>query len=295
MNSFPLRAAVALLATLSLAGVAQAAVPSQSRVAAAADAVVASGVPAVSVYVRDGNHSIVIARGYADQKTKQRLTPADRFRIGSVTKTFVAALVMQLVSEHKLSLDDSIAQHLPGVVPNGDRITLRQLLSHTSALPDYFDNPRIVAPYSATKRMYAWPHLEIARISAADKHLFAPGAPGKWAYSNTGYYLLGLTVERVTHHSLAFELSQRIFRPLHLSHTALAAGPTPGGSYAHGYSTYFGTMQDVSVFSPTILWAAGGIALHADGRRRVLPRARRRPHRSARARARDAGTRRRAA
>jgi D-alanyl-D-alanine carboxypeptidase len=64
----------------------------------------------------------------------------------------------------------------------------------------------------------------------------------------------------VTHHSLAFELSQRIFRPLHLTHTALAAGPTPGGSYAHGYSKYFGTMQDVSVFSPTILWAAGGIA-----------------------------------
>src|SRR5205807_5973728 len=64
--------------------------------------------------------------------------------------------------------------YLPGVVPNGGRITLRQLLSHTSGLPDYFNNPRIVAPYSATKRMHAWPHLEIARISAADKPLFAP-------------------------------------------------------------------------------------------------------------------------
>jgi D-alanyl-D-alanine carboxypeptidase len=250
---------VAAAAAVALTASAQAAVPaSQQRLAAAADAVVAAGVPGVSVYARHGSRSSVVVRGYADTATKRELTAADRFRIGSVTKSFVATVVLQLVRERKLALDDSIAQYLPGLVPNGSAITLRQLLSHTSGLPDYFSNKRIVAPY-AHSRTYDWPHEQLVRISLADRPIFAPGASGRAAYSNTGVFLLGLTIEHVTHHPLGDELARRIFRPLGLAHTSLASKAKPAGPLAHGYSTYFGRWEDVSVFSPSVLWAAGGI------------------------------------
>jgi D-alanyl-D-alanine carboxypeptidase len=259
MTTHALRAAAALLATVAFAGAAHAAgPPPQNRIAAAADAVVAAGVPGVSVYARRGARAAVVTRGYADPATRRRMSASDRFRIGSITKTFVAAVTLQLVDEGKLTLDDTVEQHLPGLVPNGQAITIRQLLSHTSGLDDYFNNERIVAPY-ARSHTYDWPHRTLVRISAADKPLFAPGAAGRWSYSNTGYFLVGLTIEQVTGRTLGDELARRIFRPLGLTHTTLVSGPRLQGRHAHGYSTYFGKWQDVSVFSPSVLWAAGGI------------------------------------
>src|SRR4051812_37473015 len=154
--------ATALLAVFTLTGAAHASSThtstSQAPIAAAAEALVATGVPGVSVYsAHPGGQSVVLTRGYADVETHRRLTPADRFRIGSVTKTFVATLVLELAHERRLSLDDSIEQHLPGLVPNGRAITLRQLLSHTSGLQDYFSNKRVVAPYSRNHRTHVWP------------------------------------------------------------------------------------------------------------------------------------------
>jgi D-alanyl-D-alanine carboxypeptidase len=260
-TSLPLRLAAPLLATLILAGAAQATAPSsrESRIAAAADAAVAAGAPGLVVYARDGNHTTLLARGYDKLDTKRPMTTADRFRIGSVTKTFVATVVMQLVQEGKLKLDDTVEQHLPGLVPNGGAITIRQLLSHTSGLPDYFSNARIYAPYLNGNVTYVWKHRAIVRISTRDKPLFAPGAPGKFAYSNTGYYILGLTIERITGHTLAGELTRRIFRPLELAHTALPSTPALPGRYAHGYTPAGSKLQDISHISPSILWAAGGI------------------------------------
>ena len=255
-------ATVAALLTLGSAGAAQAGAPSsqQARIAAAADAVVAAGVPGVVVYSRNGPRTIRIARGSDDLATKRPMTSSDRFRIGSVTKTFTATVVMQLVREGKLALGDTVEQHLPGLVPNGQAITYRELLSHTSGLPDYFSNKRIFAPYAAGHLTYTWSHRAIVSISAADKPLFAPGERLKMAYSNTGYYILGLTVERITGHSLASELARRIFQPLGLHDTELPATNRPAGRYSHGYTGDFGKQQqDVSILSPSILWAAGGI------------------------------------
>ena len=188
------------------------------------------------------------------------MTSTDRFRVGSVTKTFVATVVMQLVAERKLTLDDSVEQHLPGLVPNGGAITIRELLSHTSGLADYFSNKRIYAPYLNGHFTYAWGHRAIVRLSARDAPIFTPGAPGHWAYSNTGYYILGLTIEQVTGHTLATELSRRIFRPLGLTHTTLPSTPALPGRWAHGYTPGgANTLHDISHISPSILWAAGGI------------------------------------
>jgi D-alanyl-D-alanine carboxypeptidase len=258
----PLRLMAPLLATLTLAGAAQAMTPSsrQSQIAVAADAAVAAGVPGLVVYARYGKQTTLLARGYDKLDTKRPMTTDDRFRIGSVTKTFVATVVMQLVQEHRLALDDTIEQHLPGLVPNGRAITVRQLLSHTSGLPDYFSNKRIYAPYLNGHLTYIWSHQAIVRISTRDKPLFAPGAPGRWAYSNTGYYILGLMIERITGHTLGSELARRIFRPLKLAHTSLPETPALPGRYAHGYTpSGANKLQDISHISPSILWAAGGI------------------------------------
>jgi len=252
--------AAASLAALALAGAAQAASPSPARVAEAADAAVAGGVPGVSVFVRDHGRTFAVARGYADTSASRRLTPTDRLRIGSVTKSFVATVVLQLVDEGSLSLDDTVDRYLPGLLPNGGAITIRQLLSHTSGLPDYFANKRIIAPYFAGNHLYTWSHEQIVRISARDRAVFAPGARGRWSYSNTGYYTLGLIVEKVTGRTLESELARRIFRPLGLRNTMLPTTAQIPGRHAHGYSKYFGKkLQDVTVFSPSIIWAAGGI------------------------------------
>jgi D-alanyl-D-alanine carboxypeptidase len=260
MTKLPLRAATALLATLALAGSAQAASsPSPARLGSAADAVVAAGVPGVAVYVRNGKKTITLARGLDDVGAKRPMIVGDRFRIGSVTKPFVAAVVLQLVHEGKLGLDDPVEKYVPGLVAHSEGITIRRLLTHTSGLADYFTDKRILAPYARGNLAYNWPHRTVVRFAAGDKRLFAPGAPGKWSYSNTGYFLLGLTVERVTGHSLASELARRIFRPLGLTHTTLPSTAKPSGRYAHGYTKAFGKPQDFSIVSPSTLWAAGGI------------------------------------
>ncbi len=226
----------------------------------AADAVVAAGAPGVAVYARDGNRTTLVARGYDNLETKRRMIPRDRFRIGSVTKTFVAAATLQLVGEGKLRLSDTIEEWLPGLVPNGDHITIRSLLAHRSGLFDYIHDDRILAPYVNGQLDYAWTPREILRMATEHEPVFAPGAAGKQSYSSTNYFVLGLLVERVTGHSLAHELSKRIFDPLRLRHTALPATPKTGGRYAHGYTYLFGpTPFDITGLSPSLFWAAGGI------------------------------------
>jgi CubicO group peptidase (beta-lactamase class C family) len=99
----------------------------------ALDQVVAAGVPGAVVLSRRGNHMTLLASGYGNLKQKTDTRTSDRFRVGSVTKTFVATLVLQLVEAGKLHLDDTVESRLPGVIPNGKAITVRQLLNMTSA------------------------------------------------------------------------------------------------------------------------------------------------------------------
>src|SRR5690348_14669498 len=100
------RPAVASALVAALLSVAAASATTKSRLTAAADAVVAAGAPGVVVYVRDHDRTTVVARGFADMATKRRASADDHFRVGSVTKSFVATVVLQLVAEHKLALDD---------------------------------------------------------------------------------------------------------------------------------------------------------------------------------------------
>ena len=184
----------ALLALLL--GAPAAAAPPDGRIGRAADAVVDAGLPGVAVYVRDQGRTTVVTRGYDDLETKRPMSASDRFRIGSVTKTFVATIALQLVNEGKLSLDDNVERWLPGLIPNGRAITIRELLAHRSGLFDYIRDPRIPAPYQGGQLDHVWTPLQIVRMATKHRPLFAPGAAGKQSYSNTGYVVLGSSSRR---------------------------------------------------------------------------------------------------
>ncbi|HEY3021136.1 MAG TPA: serine hydrolase domain-containing protein [Solirubrobacteraceae bacterium] len=219
-----------------------------------------AGAPGVIVLARDGSHTLRLATGVADRAHHKPMRITDRFRIGSLTKTFVAAVVLQLAGEGKLSLDDSVEKWVPGLVPGGGAITVRQLLNHTSGLFDYLNDGdgTVLKPYLKGDLGYVWTPRALVGVATKHPARFKPGAG--WSYSNTGYIVLGLVVEAATGDSLAAELRKRLIVPLGLHRTSLDASPRIAGRHAHGYYR-FGRkpLIDVTGVSPTLAWAAGGI------------------------------------
>jgi D-alanyl-D-alanine carboxypeptidase len=228
------------------------------KLRAALDELVAAGAPGAVALVRDGDRTVRLASGLADRARNAPMRVTDRFRVGSVTKTFVSSVVLQLAGEGRLSLDDTVERWLPGLVPNGGGITIRQLLSHTSGLYDYTQDPSVLEPYlRGHLRVVRAPRTLVGR-AIAHPPLFAPGA--EWSYSNTGYLLLGLILEAAGGESLGAQLQQRIFTPLGLRRTTFDTSPRISGRHAHGYFALGKrSLRDVSVFSPSFAWAAGAI------------------------------------
>lgn len=155
------------------------------------------------------------------------------FRIASNTKTMTAALILQLTQENKLRLDDPVSKYIHGV-PNGNNITIAQLLEMRSGLYNYTNAPKIMANMDH-RPARVWPPAELLAIAFAHKPTFPPGKA--YEYNNTNYILLGLIVEKITGQSLAQAMKDRLFDPLHLEHTFLPASsdntlPIP---YSHGY------------------------------------------------------------
>jgi len=218
-----------MLAVVAGVGIARAvsrAEPPDERLGALLDRVVEEGAPGVLVLVRDGEVTRAEARGLADRAPAMTMAADVRFRTGSITKTFVAALVLDLVAGGKLRLDDPVARWVPGLVPRGNEITVRQLLRHTSGLADYVDDPRVLR---APARL--WRPEELVAIAAAQPSAGAPGE--RFAYASTNYLVLGLVAERAGRAPLATQLA-RLLAPLRLRHTAYVPGSVPGRS-VHGY------------------------------------------------------------
>jgi D-alanyl-D-alanine carboxypeptidase len=148
---------------------------------------------------------------------------------------FTAVVVLQLMQEGKLSLDAPLTTWLPGLVPKGDAITVRELLQHTSGLYDYLEDRRLVSQaYDHPER--TWAPEELVKYAVDFPPSFAPGSKGKWDYSSTNYVLLGMIIERATGHPLDQELRQRIFTPLQLHATYAVPAETVDGPQARGYS-----------------------------------------------------------
>ncbi len=175
--------------------------------------------------------SVLYARGYglADVEAREPVTTATNFRLASISKQFTAMAVVLLARDGKLALDDPVRRYLPELPAYADPVTLRHLLTHTSGLMAYED----LIPESQTVQVSDRDVLELLRNS--DSTYFPPGSG--YRYSNTGYALLALVVERVSGVPYPRFLKERIFLPLGMSGTvAHVAGSTAVGHRAFGYS-----------------------------------------------------------
>ena len=230
---------------------------------ALARGLVKAGAPGALVYVRTPTGVRSAAAGFANLAPRVTMRASHRYRVASVTKTFVSTVVLQLEAEGKLRVDDSVERWLPGLVPNGTSISLRELLNHTSGLFDYNEDQQFGAAILANPGRQ-WAPRELLAFALAHSALFAPGT--NWSYSNTNYILLGLAIETVTGHKLAGELQTRILGPLALGATSFPTGISIDGSFAHGYVRLApgGNLIDTTpVLDPSFSWAAGSIVSNA--------------------------------
>jgi D-alanyl-D-alanine carboxypeptidase len=227
------------------------------------DRVVAAGAPGVLVVVREDGKVRSEARGLAGRAPSTPMRPDQRFRIGSVTKTFVATLVLLLVEDGRLELDDTVERWLPGVVPGGSAITVRHLLSHTAGLFDYVEDDRV---FRNPERR--WKPREL--ISLAIAHPPERSPPGRgFAYSSTNYIVLGLIAEKAGAAPLGRQLRDRLFGPLGLRRTAFVPGVIRG-PHVHGHrppshqGIVTGAPVDASDEPAWWTWAAGAVVSTAD-------------------------------
>ena len=259
----PVVAAIALGA----AGGAASAAPSKGEaesLKARAQGLVEAGYPAALAAVSDSKgESAGVAVGKGSLETGQAPPMDGEVRVGSNTKTFVAVVVMQLVQEGKVGLDEPIETYLPGLIKgegiDGSRITVRQLLQHTSGLPD-FDETLV-----GTTDVFQYRHHYVTPRDVLDSALskpaqFEPGA--QWKYTNTNYVVLGMLVERVSQRPVGEQIDQRIVKKLGLSHTYF---PAPGeekirGTHPQGYHlSAEGKLEDITEMDPALGWAAGAM------------------------------------
>ncbi|MGY2614045.1 serine hydrolase domain-containing protein [Bacillus pretiosus] len=224
------------------------------------------GYPGILAKTSEGGKTWGYAAGIANLRTKKPMKTDFRFRIGSVTKTFTATVVLQLVGEDRLKLDDYIEDWLPGVIQgngyDGNKITIREILNHTSGIAEYSRSKDV--DFTDTKKSYT--AEELVKIGISLPPEFAPGKG--WSYSNTGYVLLGILIEKVTGNSYAEEVENRIIEPLELSNTFLPGNSSviPGTNHARGYFQPDGAseLKDVTYYNPSAASSAGDMISTAD-------------------------------
>jgi D-alanyl-D-alanine carboxypeptidase len=222
--------------------------------------------PGALATVRDRRgRTVTLTSGTAELGTGRPMVGSHaRFRIASVTKPFVATAVLQLVARGTVRLDEPIDTYLPGVVRgsgegaeiDGREITVRQLLQHTSGIPDYveyLDKSDPTGPPVTPEQLLG--------LALAHKPGFRPGTG--WSYSNTGYIIAGLLVERITGRDVATVVTERVIRPAGLRDTYW---PAPGdvrihGRHARNYTQHpddpTGPLVDVTEFEPSFAGASG--------------------------------------
>ncbi|MFJ1754076.1 serine hydrolase domain-containing protein [Kitasatospora sp. NPDC088134] len=258
-------AVTALTAVAVLTGVAApapaSAAPRPDAVQQRLDALVEDdGAPGALATVkgRDGRTRTYTA-GVGDAVTGARVPVDGQVRIASNTKSFTAVVVLQLVAEGKVGLDASVDTYLPGLVRgdgfDGRTITVRQLLQHTSGLPEYVNTGMVL---DAPERYYEPRELLDAALS--QKAHFAPGT--QWEYNNTNYLVAGLIVQKVTGRPLGEEITRRVIDRIGLRHTSF---PTPGDltipqAHPKGYQhAADGSLRDYTELDPSWGWAAGAM------------------------------------
>ncbi|WP_329328781.1 serine hydrolase domain-containing protein [Streptomyces luteogriseus] len=232
-------------------------------------AAVADGVPGVTVTVRRGHGTWAATAGVGNLETGKPRSARDHYRIASITKTFVATVVLQLEAEGRLSLDDTVDTWLPGLVRGNDhdgrRITIRQLLNHTSGIFDYLQDPGFQQTYMTADgfmkhRFDEAAPEELLAIAMKNRPYFEPGA--SFAYSNTNYLLAARVIEKATGNDYGDEIDRRIIAPLHLTSTSVPTTrvtlPRPGSrAYSKLARTDTGPTYDVTELNPRLAYGSG--------------------------------------
>ncbi|MFE7797478.1 serine hydrolase domain-containing protein [Nocardia sp. NPDC057440] len=254
-----LAAALILMATAGPARADELAPPAEILRTGAA-AAVAHGYPGVIGLIRRGSETRYVHAGYGDLATGAPADPTAQFRIGSFTKAFVAVVLLQLETEHRLSIDDPLDRWIPGAVPGGTAITIQQALAHTSGLAEYMGDPRVALPYLAnTDPRQPWAPQDLVDIATSSPRVGAPGE--RFFYANTNYLLAGMVITAITGNHPADEVRTRIIGPLRLRGTTFpTADPTLHGNWLHGYTW----QRDVSFSNPQVHGAAGAMVSTLD-------------------------------
>jgi D-alanyl-D-alanine carboxypeptidase len=264
-------AAVAALVGLACSAPVSAFTPEQRAAMAGEDqaAMQQAGYPGLLVGVwKQGEGKFIDTPGLADIATGREMEPTDRARIGSVTKTFTATVILELVEEGRLGLDDPVKRYI-SPFPRGSKVTIRMLLNHTSGIPT---TPPGVAHSALFDPHRNWRLNQVNYRCLRQKRLSPPGA--SWHYSDCNYTLLGAIAQQLTGESLRALYRTRIFAPLGLRRTSLRDGRSglPAGA-AHGYWLFDPSAGFTDTFGWNLSWSssAGGIVSTLGDLRRYAP------------------------
>lgn len=189
--------------------------------------------------------------GMANREWETPAGPDTRYRIGSITKQFTAAAILQLVEGGKLNLDDPVALHYPSAPPAWAGVTIRHLLAHSSGIPSH---PSFRGAFAGEARR-DWTPEQIVALSREKSLAFPPGS--RFAYSNTGYDLLGVVIERVSGQGFAAYLDQHVIGRAGLTQTRCESGDELLPRRAGGYLVSHGRARNAPYVSPSLLYAAG--------------------------------------
>ncbi len=210
--------------------------------------------------------------GVADAGTGRAVRSDDRLRAGSTTKVFVATVVLQLLAQHRLGLDDPLGRHLPGLLPAPfARITVAQLLNHTSGLPDHRGLPDVSTPEGFVEHRFdRWtPRQWVATVTHGPLK-FSPGT--KQEYRGINYVLLALIVQELTGRPYGEAIAGRLLRPLGLRRTLLPGDDISlRGPHVHGYLRMTdGSLRDVTRCNMSSAWGEGELVSTVDDLDRFL-------------------------
>ena len=217
-----------------------------------------NGPPGIAITVQRGKRRTFLNGGRAIAGTRRRIRSTDHMRIASTAKAFSGAVALRLVERGQLKLSDTIGQRVPSLPKAWQNVTLRQLLNHTSGLPDYIESPETIARLQSDPRGYIPPE-DILDGAAKEPLRFPSGS--RYQYSNSDNIVVGLMAQSATARSYKRLLGRLVFGPLRLRRTSLPSGFLLPGPYIHGYDIVPGEApQDVSTFlSMSGPWASGGI------------------------------------
>lgn len=260
MSTRTLTACAALVTALVLPAAASAGARDDARVQRGLRALVHSegGPPGAIATMWRGGRTTVLRAGYGDRARRRRPRAGDHMRIASVAKAFSGAVALRLVRDGRLGLDDTIAQHRPDLPVAWAGVTVRQLLGHTSGVPDYTKSDGFLKQFRTAPKEYVSPATIVSWV-AADPLGFPPGS--RYEYSNTDNVVVALIAEQVTGQAYGILLDEYVFGPLGLRETSFPGSTPLPRPFIHGYVAEPGKRaQDVSaLLSPSGAWASGAI------------------------------------